>query len=64
MKDKKVYYTYQGIYRNSSAIYTTNKGQHYAQVQLAKMLKAKKSYEVAVAIVMRDGEPFYNSPTL
>ena len=61
---KKVYYTYQGIYRNSSANYTTNKGQHYAQVQLAKIFKAKKSYEVAIGIVEIDGKPYYNSPTL
>ena len=61
---KQVYYTYKGFYRDSSAIYTTNKGQHYAQVQLAKMLKAKKSYEVAIGIVEIEGKPYYHNPTL
>jgi hypothetical protein len=64
MKDKKVYYTYQGIYRQSTAIYTTDKGQLYAQQELAKALKARKPYQVAIAIVERDGNPYYNSPTL
>lgn len=64
MNNKKVYYTYQGIYGNSSAIYTTYKGQMHAQQTLAKTLRAKKAYQVAISIVDIDGKPYYNSPTL
>jgi len=60
----KVYYTYQGIYRNSTKVYTTDKGQLHAQQELAKAFNARKPYQVAIAIVERDGNPYYNSPTL
>jgi predicted ATP-dependent serine protease len=63
-KMKKVYYTYQGIYGTSTKVYTTDKGQLHAQQELAKAFNARKPYQVTIAIVERDGEPYYNSPTL
>ena len=46
MKDKKVFYTYKGFYKDSSATFTTDRGQLHAQQALAKTLKAKKAYQV------------------
>ena len=64
MKDKKVFYTYKGFYKDSSATFTTDRGQLHAQQALAKTLKAKKAYQVTIGIVDIDGKPYYNSPTL
>jgi hypothetical protein len=62
--NRTVYYTYQGIYRTSTKVYTTDKGQLHAQQELAKAFNVSKPYLVAIAIVERDGQPYYNTPTL
>lgn len=55
--------TYKGFYINKTAFVTANTS-YEAKKQAARVLTARKDYEVAVILVEKDGNPVVHSASI
>ena len=53
---EKAMYGYVGFFKGKRLEIVTDKGIYFAQCELAKQFKAKKSYEVNVILAEKNGE--------